>query len=482
MPSAAKYMPPLLLFTALLTACTPEEKTMLLPQASSAESESQDSPADRDFTVKKIYTYTYDTLYDLNKSAFLAGCGDNEIHILSTAGDNDEAILEYRQVDYRYGFYDVAGGFFKTWENRNSPLGAEMGDSVYMEQLLPSPDGKQLLIYLRSAYRNANAVLLCTLGEQEPLLLYENTSDYLGYFLGSFSPEGRWVTFDASGISTDPTLLIPIYDCGRTLSQGSSPAGAGGSDRQNDYWSIGSSRLLAPDQVLYTPCGPDGDGNMLWSTGLYDEDSQPGLFSLVAETQSAGLYVRKASFLPGTAITPTLSLIEEASMPSDIQYTEQDLMGNEGMPYPVCQYSPGGETFYYMSNPLMLWTIDMTHLQQTPSVRDFPNYVWDFLALPSGDMLVALIKETMGNYTETTQSNAQTCGRENSLPSALQEYWGVLSADLYLYPAGSGEGQLLYKNLQNLIGMEYDPDTGRILLETYEDQDRSRRRCILLEL
>jgi len=82
-------IPPLLLFTALLTACAPEEKTMQLPLVSSAEDETQANPSDRDFTVKKIYTYSYETLELLDKSAFLSGSGENEVHILSAAGENE---------------------------------------------------------------------------------------------------------------------------------------------------------------------------------------------------------------------------------------------------------------------------------------------------------------------------------------------------------------------------------------------------------
>ena len=64
----------------------------------------------------------------------------------------------------------------------------------------------------------------------------------------------------------------------------------------------------------------------------------------------------------------------------------------------------------------------------------------------------------------------------------IQEFWGLQSADLYLYPHGETEGHLLYKNLQNLIGMEYDAQNGRILLETYEGTDLTHRKCIILEL
>ena len=63
------FMPPLLrisamLFTTamllavslLLAGCAPEEKTMLLPQASPSGDQAETEAVARDFTVKKIYT------------------------------------------------------------------------------------------------------------------------------------------------------------------------------------------------------------------------------------------------------------------------------------------------------------------------------------------------------------------------------------------------------------------------------------------
>lgn len=481
-------IPPLLLFTALLTACAPEEKTMQLPLVSSAEDETQANPSDRDFTVKKIYTYSYETLELLDKSAFLSGSGENEVHILSAAGENEGKLLEYRQVDYRYGFYDVAGDYVKTWENWDNAHGQETTGDLYIEQLLPSPDGKRLLINIRSDYRDAGLALLYTLGEREPLILYENSDEYPGGFRGSFSPGGRWVTYDAAGASTNSTGLVPIYDCSRIPARSASGTENPDSDNppgRDDYWPIGASALLAPDQVLYTPelLANDKIRGDLSNTGLCDSGSQPGLISLITEKDSDTLFIRKDGLLPEKAIVPSLSLTEEKARPMDaIFYTEQTLPGYQDFPYPVYQYSADGGTVYYMSNPLMLWTIDMAEMPQMPQVLDLPNYVWDFLALPSGDILAALVKETANDYLSVPEANTGQYIQKSGTPSALQEYWGILSADLYLYPKGSGEGQLLYKNLQNLISMEYDQDTGRILLETYENRDMSKRRCILLEL
>ncbi len=40
----------------------------------------------------------------------------------------------------------------------------------------------------------------------------------------------------------------------------------------------------------------------------------------------------------------------------------------------------------------------------------------------------------------------------------------------------------MYKNLQNLISMEYDARNRRILLETCESDNMTHRKCIILEL
>lgn len=480
---AIKFMPPLLLLTTLLTGCTPEEKTMLLPLADAAESDMEIEAASKDFTVKKIYTYNYDTLEQLDKSAFLSGCDQNEIHILSLSQEAN-SMLEYRQVDYRYGFYDVIGDFQESWQVRNIPNKGELAQDLYIDQLLPSPDGKQLLIYIRSASGDHINVWLSTLGQQSSLLLYDGTGDVSDFFRGSFSPSGKWVTYDATGVSTKETRLVPLYDCTRAMSQSESTK-----DLQNeiqtareDYWHAGNSSFLVPDQVLYTPDLEHTNEKLkcwIWDTGLYDSGDTPGLFSLIKEADSDALYVREDQFLPGESIVPDLSLLKGQTPPSDIIFhTEQYLLGYEGLPYPIYQYSADGSIIHYLSNPLMLWTIDMVELSEAPKVMDFPNYVWDFLVLPSGDILVALIKEFRNDYINGPEQYIQ----ENSFPAALQEYWNILSADLYLYPAGSAEGHLLYKNLQNLIGMEYDESNRRILLETCEGQDRERRCCILLEL
>lgn len=472
--AAAHSAAALLLAAALfLTGCAPEEKTMLLPSASPAQSETEGETAAPDYTVKKIYTYSYDTLSGLGKSAFLSGCGENEIHILSLNGQEDKRTLEYRQVDYRYGFYDVAGDFREIpegWESWNNPGAGEMEGDLYIDVLLPSPDGKQLLVYIRSAFWDKLTVWLYTFGVQEPLLLYDG-SDGLA---GSFSPDGRWVVFDATGACTSSFPFIPVYDCSQTAS------------REDAYWWVAetASRLLVPDQVLLKPdLTQEDEGCQIWDARLLSDSGEPRLMSLLREGGGL-LSLMESPALPNLEIRPDASLFTEgAAFTGGPACTKWYLSGYERTPYPLYRYTADGNAVYYLSNPTTLFYAGLTDYSNE-RVLSFPNLIWDFQPLASGDILAVLIQETE-NGLELNSSDEHSMEQyiqENGIPTNLQWYWGILSADLYLYPQGASEGQLLYKNLQNLTGMEYDEKTRRILLETYEGQDMTRRRCIILEM
>ena len=472
-------MPSLLLSAALLlTGCTPEEKTLLLPQASSSGDEAEDRTAAGDFTVKKIYTYTYDTLPQLGKSAFLSGCGDNEIHILSLGEQESGEVLEYREVDYRYGFYDVAGDFWETWEDWSNPDSGEMEGDLYIERILSSPDGRQLLVYIQSAFWDRLIVRLYTLGEAEPLLLYEGTAGSSDVIRGSFSPDGRWVTFDAGGASISLNRLVPIYDCSRT-------------DSQDDafWWAADTaSRILSPNQAFCSPSllhTTDKYSSQLWDAQLTSDGENAGLISLFQESGDS-LCIMENYFSPSQEVTPDASLLEDMDALWQNTANVQKLLPDcQGTPLPHYRYSSEGAVIYYLSNPSTLCRLDMTEDDGLEIVRDFTYYIWDFLPLPSGDILAVLIQETRDAFGQNTAAAGDRMiqyTQADSVPAALQEYWGILSADLYLYPEGAAEGHLLYKNLQNLISMEYDEETGRILLETYEDQSMGHRRCIVLEL
>lgn len=502
-------MPPLLLSaTLLLTGCAPEEKTLLLTTETASEEETELAGSSRDFTVKKIYTYTYETRSQLDKSAFLQGCDENEIHIIALEDADGEEKLAYRQVDYRYGFYDTVGEFLQTWEDWNNPDGGEMEGDLYIDKLLPSPDGKQLLVYVQSAFWDRVMVWLYTLGEQE-LLLYEGDVPTVGDLQGSFSPTGRWVTFDAAGASTGDTCLVPVYDCRKEREE----------DAPAPWLMSSTSALFYPfDQILHTN---QHSSVWPWKSALLDIDGQAGLISFVQEPAYSS--VSATRILPlSPSIVPDASLLSEDAeqLPNHYQYQSCYLYEYEGMPYLYFSITEDGKVIDYLGNPSHLCSVDMDTFSTQNSLYDFPGIVWDFLRLDSGDVLVALAQETNQNASDygtekffsaliphgvcaanpylchtslflaegddtqgnTVNHSSQYLDVDSNLSVTIQELWGIQSADLYLYPGGTSEGQLLYKNLQNLLSMEYDAQNGRILLETYEGNDLSHRKCILLEL
>ena len=65
-----------------------------------------------------------------------------------------------RNVDYRYGFRDGEGVFCRPWEDWEE---YEEGE-LYVEKVIPSPDGGRILAYVKSAYGDTCFVWLCEAG------------------------------------------------------------------------------------------------------------------------------------------------------------------------------------------------------------------------------------------------------------------------------------------------------------------------------
>ena len=479
----------LLPLTALLmTGCSPEEKTMLLPKAQSSEEESEGVDPSRDFTVKKIYTYSYETSELLLKSAYLKGCGENQVHINALDDKHEDVLLVYRQVDYRYGFYDTLGELIRFWEDWNNPSGGSMESDLYIDSLLPSPDGKQLLIYIRSAFWDSSMVWLQTLGTPEPWLLYEGTSGQGDPMIGAFSPSGSWVTFDAAGSSSSDECMVPIYDCGKTeFVEEDQYLEFRRDPKINSASGHLYSRLYPPDQTLFA--SSDVSSKQPWSATLCDTSNGPGLLTFFREEDKNLLsFEMQQRLTPDDGQTQYSDYIDSSS----IFHISSYLYNYDGMSY--LQYKQQTEpenSFYYMGNPLQLVHAEMSEPFKEYAVS-FSDPVWDFLPLDTGDFLVLLVQEVglngndYINTPETTANNAEGNYKyiENgaATPLFIQNYWDIQSADLYLYPAEGTEGRLLYKNVQNLLGMEYDAENRRILLETYESGNLSHRKCIILEL
>ena len=537
----------LLLLCLLLTGCAPEEKTLLLPLVQSAEEESEGTDSGKDFSVKRIYAYTYKASEFMTKSAFLQGCGENIIHIAAVEEQEDGIgeRLVYREVDYRYGFYDTAGTFFSfiddciidvpeegkeeqdsgeegqymdSGEGQEEPGSGKGGqdtapgkegpekDEQYLDSrkgegmlcmtdiILPSPDGKHLLVYLWYPACNTRVVRLYTLGEQEREL-YEGPWE--SFFLkGSFSPDGRWAAFDVAGALTGDKRPVLVYDCLKS-----------GSADPDLYWEgeryETAYKIYPPDEV-FGGAGDEDAGTSLWSAQLYSASGgHPGLASFLIEYNNQNIYLQ-AEYTDEAgekeeASGGKLCLLGTNAEGQEEENTETGrepgktepvhammgklLSGYEGMPY--IQYRVAGDGIYYMGNVFQLWYTDITESgEKCESVRVLPELVWDFLPLETGDFLVLTAGNTVYSpsfINGSGRGESRLGGDGTANPQLLQDYWGIQSGDLYLYPADGSERRLLYKNVQNFLGMEYDAQGRRILLETYEEGLR-QRRCIILEL
>ena len=477
----------LLLLSALtLTGCTPEEKTMLLPMAQTSEEESESADPARDFTVKKIFTYTYETSELLLKSAYLEGCGENQIRINAVDGKREDGLFVCRQVDYRYGFYDILGEFFLSRDDWAGPDQDTADSEPYIETLLPSPDGRQLLAYVRPG--DTCSVWLYALGSREPWLLYEGSPEPNGGPLtGAFSPCGRWVTFDAKGSATGNQYMVPVYDCGKTEFAGREEylALTGDSKAKSP-----SGLLCPPDKTLYSPS--DWRSERPWAATLCDISEAPGLLSFFREEDKALLSFEL--HWDELSETPAGQSAADEN-PHAVHNISSYLFNYDGISYLQYKVDNSNMRFFYMGNLFRLIQVDMEPSGlPAEEIFVFPNLVWDFLPLDTGDILVMLVQETGsggpgesaygGEWPQNESARSATAKYMSdgaAGPLAIRSYWDIRSADLYLYPA-EGERRLLYKNVQNLLGMEYDAETRRILLETGEEGSLAHRKCIILEL
>lgn len=458
----------LLLAAALLPAgCTPEEKTLILPRASASTMEQENDDPTKDFTVKKIYTYSYTTREGIKKSAFLQGCSENQIHVIAQEKTGDTAPLTYLQVDYRYGFYDSLGNFFTSWKKWLNLSEGQTSEDYYLEKLIPSPDGTRLLVYIRSSFQDMCIVWLYTLGNEHPVVLYEGILPEGSEPVGSFSPSGRWMTYDATGCASGEAHFVPVYDCQKDF-------------HPTDPESLQYGRLRPPDQQIdIVRKGPVS----VLRAELYDLPNSVGLLSFLKDTDTDFL-----SFYLDSNSESGEYAGQDGTVNSNVYTTHSSAyLGHfDGMPFIQYSFDPERNLLYYLGKPSRLWRYDTKRPEQEliseteTQLLEFPQTVWNFLRLDSGDFLAVLTQEYADyEITPPKQTNAENI---NGSLSAIQEYWNIRSADLYLYPDGESEGKLLYKNLQNLISMEYDARNRRILLETCESDSMTHRKCIILEL
>ncbi len=423
-----------------LFGCTQEEKTVVLPGEETWAAEGEEDWGEGGFSVKRIYTFSYETSAVLEQSAFIQDCGENEIRVITTQEEEKEGMLEARMVDYRYGFYETEGEFPEIKEDW-----AE--DGRHIGKMLASPDGEQILVYLSSDLSNYSAVQLHQLGAPKPWILYEGEGGAGRSSEGSFTPDGRWVTFDVSGIWMGEEMVVPVYDCLKLPDQ-------------PKIILDDSAQLYPPDLMLQngTPsCG------QLWEAQLKDFFGEVGRIGIDSESDGGLLFVED---FPGKRSSSRLAGGVQTSM----AYLQYEFKEEENM-------------LYYLAQDMQLWSMDLT--QKTfgnPVV--FKEEVLDFLLLETGEILVLAVPEQRepGIGGSDYIVNLDSIREADSRLMTIQKFWSIRSVDLYLYPAGGGEGELLYKDIRDLAAMEYDEENGRILLETFEDREAGKRKCLILEL
>ncbi|MDE6015323.1 MAG: hypothetical protein K2H41_06495 [Acetatifactor sp.] len=449
----------------LAAGCAPQEKTLLL-ETSAVNETGEIVESAEDFTVKKIYTYTYDTNWALDKSASLKDCKEHEVRVI-TADGQGSGMPEGRLVDYRYGFYELIGHgkedrerqsgsgeeeFWSLWPGEDSEEDAEEQPeslAYYLEQLELSPDGRQMLVYAGTVYNENRCVWLYDFETQEPWLLYQGTNNDWRYPQGAFSSEGRWVTFDVTGSKSGEQVVV--YDCQKERAA---------DDVDTEWVRLDSmSKIYPPDQTLTLVRNKYTE---VWTAELFDISGNPGILSIIGEKARVPMVFQSYNLSDGDGTGYAMS-----------QY---NLGGNQTGTMQNLRYELDVEEarVYYLENYRRLWSVDMTG-GDAIEIGDFSDTILDFRRLDSGEILALTTQELSEAYAPKADYSV------NSL-AETQLFWDIRSVDLYLYSEDGTGGQLLYKNLQNVINMEYDAETRRILLETYESWNQMSRKCIVLEL
>lgn len=456
-----------ILSLSLLTGCTPKERTVLLPDVKTQTTDEEDISRTDHFTVKNIFTYSYETEAEFEKSAFLKGCEAHKVCVIATEPLENGAIPVSRQVDYRYGFYDSPGipeglqeaqhidtlsSFFSLWkrpEHLEEELTPQNESTLYVpEKLLLSPDGTKMLIYASADYWDGMRIWLYDFETQTSWLLYEGTRSEHALPSGSFSPNGRWVAFDLRG---ETTPSVAVYDCQKDF-----PTDDTDPEARTEL-SILSS-LYPPDCVLFP--APETSDTFL-EAKLLEFDTQPGILTLFKGKESSiraiETYLLEDS--EGSDAAPSFSQHEYwlygkfDTIPNPLQY----------------ELAPEENRLYYLDQNQLLQNLQLDD-GTTLGYQEFEKPVDRFWRLPFGELLTLSCPAQNG------------ISSENELYLNNQSSLILPSADLYLYSSDRTEGQLLYKNLQNVIAMEYDAQNRRILLETVKNESLTKRECLILEM
>ncbi len=471
----------LCLLTNDLTGCVSRQETILLPDPERTL-DSQEEERTEGFRVQKIYSYEYDTDPYVGRSAFLTDCDPHEIRLWCEGTETEDGFLDLREVDYRYGFYDITGEI------------PELPEFLFLFGILPSPDGRKALLYTyANVVPETEDNVFIWLYDQE-----EKTLELLGHFPwdgysdlldermpGSWSELGNFVTFDAYGTMDTG---IYVYDTRKK-------AEVSWKSWEEAFDADPETGLRACDWELQVP-----DGGIRLAAGLSESaEGEVALVSLLDDGEDT-LRAVVQSWSPE-------EIAENASGTPDPRVWMGGISSNETYLY----YGTGRICFQYQLSPDsgLIYTPYSQGGQQelksqlfvfpltTEGIYELSGEPVFFQVLEDGSFLVAQTpapETTEGAIDPPKESYEAKTSSSLDFLSPLDFQWnfGIGELDLYLYTDKKEEGEvhrevgssaLLYKGIRHLLAMEYDPETRRILLETVPDySDRSHRMCIVLEM
>lgn len=386
----------------------PESKTILLPDEEMEQGVVlQGEEGDR-YTVRKIYTKEYATLWYEGYTAFLPG---NESHEVRLAQTGDKG-LEIRTMDYRYGFFDaepclaadIIESHLKLW----SVGGQEEKNRITQ---FFSPDGKYLLYETGEESHTGSRLYLMNIETMETELLLDG--DELKCPVEDFMILTAW-TRDAS------LLCYGFYPRNSAVWNS-----YGGAQFIFYYLDLESGKIV--NRMNYCYAGTAGKTDDLQNSQLYvDWDGERILTALKSE-QSYQEGIRLDLFPQdvGEGL-----ITEGVVLPSLINCVGNDVYldaENERI-YVVSELREEG-----------IWCFGIDGSFQFNVPMEELNMVKDFLVLDHGDAFVT------AEYSDN-QNRADIC--------------------LYMNTENGYVRRILYRDAGYVIRLQYDSTNHRLLAET----------------
>ncbi|MCI8599604.1 MAG: hypothetical protein HFJ10_14380 [Lachnospiraceae bacterium] len=415
----------------------PESKTILLPEEDMEQGiVLQGEEGDR-YTVRKIYTKEYETLWYEGYTAFLPGNESHEVRLAQT-GDNG---LEMLTMDYRYGFFDaepclvadIIESHLKTW----SAGGQE--DTNKSIQLF-SPDGKYLLYETgEESFTGSRLYLMNTKTMETELLL---DGDELKCPGDDFMILTAWVR-DAS------LLCYGFYPRNSTVWNT-----YGGQQFVFYYRDMETGKII--NRLNYSYAGTTGKAEDLQSSQLYVDWNGKKILTVLKTDQYYEEGIRLDLFPQdvGEGL-----ITEGVVMPSLINCTGDKVFldaENERV-YIVSRLNEEGVLCFDITDAFLQYNVPIEEI----------NVVKDFLVLDKGEAFVT------AEYSEN-QNRADIC--------------------LYMNTENGYVRRVLYRDAGYVLRLQYDYTSHRLLAETghlsineeYESANASatpdiRRSILVLE-